>query len=155
MRLVGSKVLPGAMVLDRRGRVVAMVAVADDGLGSLAVPLSQVSSVVGPVLRTGGAARPVLGLEYVDLSRIASSDAVAHRGAYVSSVTAGGPAAAAGIRPGDVIVSVNDEPVSSKMSLSDLVADYVPGDRLTLVVARGSVAELRIVVTLGPVSATR
>lgn len=150
LRLVGPKVLPGSMILDRRGVVIAVSTSVDDLLGTFAVPISEVSAIVGSILRSGNSARPVLGLQYADLSRVASVNDVARRGAYVSSVSVGGPAAVAGVRAGDTIVSVNAEAVSSKKSLSEIVADYVPGDRLTLSIMRGSGAEMQIIATLGP-----
>jgi len=154
LRLTGATPFPGAMVLDRRGQMVAMVA-SQDALGTVAVPMKDVSAAIGGILRGGVAERPTLGLSYVDLARVASSSGAPKRGAHVMSLVPGGAAAAAGLRAGDVILSVNDEPVSSKKGLSEIVVEYAIGDKLTLAVQRGTAAELRVIAVLGTSPAVR
>lgn len=53
-------------------------------------------------------------------------------GALVQEVVPDTPAAGAGLRPGDLIVAVDDAPVSIERSLSDLITQYAPGDRVTI-----------------------
>ncbi len=66
-------------------------------------------------------------------------------GARVDRVIPDTPAEKAGLRPGDVIVAVNDDPVTPGRSLADLIARYRPGDEVTLTVRRGNeTLELRV-----------
>jgi serine protease Do len=58
-------------------------------------------------------------------------------GALVADVTAGGPAAKAGIRNGDVIVAFDGKPVSDNRSLPRLVADTNAGKLVNVEVVRG------------------
>ncbi len=58
-------------------------------------------------------------------------------GALVREVIAGTPAAAAGLRVGDVITAVNDVPIDANHRLADVLSQYQPGDRVTLEIQRG------------------
>jgi S1-C subfamily serine protease len=50
----------------------------------------------------------------------------------VSAVVAGGPAAAAGILAGSLIVSINGQPVDSGPGLTTLLRQFRPGDSVTV-----------------------
>lgn len=58
-------------------------------------------------------------------------------GVYVYEVSRGMPAEAAGILPGDVIVSIDDVKVNSVQDLRELLNDKSPGDTVSVTVARG------------------
>src|SRR5205085_11157997 len=58
-------------------------------------------------------------------------------GAIVASVTPKSPAAKAGLKPGDVILSANGQPVKNVHDLPRLVASMPPGQKLELSVRRG------------------
>lgn len=149
LRLTAAEgILPGTMVLDRQGQVTAIF-VANDLFGSSAVPFGSFSGQVEPVVRNQSPYRPMLGVNYIDLSRLAGTPdrfgdyrkgallVTASDGKRVA-VIADGPAGKVGLRAGDLVLAVNGEDVSAKRSLSDIVGDYRPGDRLTLRVLRGA-----------------
>jgi S1-C subfamily serine protease len=70
-------------------------------------------------------------------------------GAYVVATLKDGPAAGAGIRAGDVIVSIQGQEVSSSGSLSDVLESLAPGQEVTVDVM-GPSGDLRsIQVVLG------
>lgn len=54
------------------------------------------------------------------------------RGALIAEVIAGTPAEEAGLRVGDVVTAVDRTPVDRNHELSDILAEYEPGDRVTL-----------------------
>jgi S1-C subfamily serine protease len=56
------------------------------------------------------------------------------RGAVISRVTEGGPAAEAGLDMGDVITGLDGEPVEGPQDLVDAIAEREPGDTVTLTV---------------------
>jgi len=57
-------------------------------------------------------------------------------GALIAGVLKGGPADVGGIRPGDILLSVNDNKVSDSASLLNLIAALKPGEDARLTVAR-------------------
>jgi len=58
-------------------------------------------------------------------------------GARVLEVVPGTPAERAGLRVGDIIVSVSGQPVRPQQPLADLIGAHRPGDRVELMVLRG------------------
>jgi hypothetical protein len=83
--------------------------------------------------------RPFLGVRYETV----------RDGARIVEVEPGTPAQAAGLRPGDVILTVDGAPVGEgHPDLTARVLEYEPGDQIELHVRRGS-GELDIEVTLG------
>ncbi len=75
-------------------------------------------------------------------------------GALVRSVTEGGPADKAGVKVGDIIVAVDDEPLSPERDLRTVIQSHRPGDHVELTIVRpGDMvrgrAERKIEVELG------
>jgi S1-C subfamily serine protease len=98
------------------------------GIG-FAVPVSAIRSVV-PQLRQGKEiARPYLG--------VATSASPNRDGAIVQRVTAGAPAADAGVRRGDRITKVGSTVVSGPDDVSAAITARKPGDTVAVTVARG------------------
>ncbi|KPJ85813.1 hypothetical protein AMJ57_01745 [Parcubacteria bacterium SG8_24] len=162
LRLFGDDgLLPGSMLLNRSGEAVGIVSGKDE-LGVYAVPLESFSRQIGRILRDGQAARPYLGVHYVDVSRLtgAALPSGRSRGALlVSSASRGGPSAVQRLSPaaeadlmeGDLITAVNDEDLTYHKPLSDVIAEYEPGSTVTLDVVRGLIGEFAVEVTLGTV----
>jgi S1-C subfamily serine protease len=73
-------------------------------------------------------------------------------GTGVVSVTSGGPADRAGLRPGDVIKAADGTPTPDTQALAGTLAAAHPGDQLTLSVVRGA-QELTVRLTLGELPA--
>jgi len=77
-------------------------------------------------------------------------DAAMTAGAVVRTVVEDGPAAAAGLEPGDVITAIDDVAVDGPQALVDAVSAREPGDVVTLAVTRaGEETPLAIEATLG------
>ncbi len=164
LRVTGSSAGVGSMVLNAKGEIIGLVQ-GDGRFGSVIVPIESFSDVVGAVLRGQAPQRPYLGLNYVDLSLIAGREGEEPaRGAMVTASTdgrfpavlKGSPAAAAGIRAGDVIVAIDGEQISGKNPLADALMQYQPGDKPTFSVQRGNASTtIDVVVTLGTVKNTQ
>jgi S1-C subfamily serine protease len=60
------------------------------------------------------------------------------RGALVSSVVPGSPAAAAGIRPGDLITQLDTEPIVAPAVFVSAISGLQPGDKVDIQLQRGS-----------------
>ena len=74
-------------------------------------------------------------------------------GTGIVSVTGGGPADRAGLRPGDIIKAVEGTPTPDTQALAGTLAAAHPGDQLTLTVGRGA-KELTVKLTLGELPGT-
>jgi membrane-associated protease RseP (regulator of RpoE activity) len=86
----------------------------------------------------GKVRRALLGVKIGD---VAAADAQAAglkeiRGALVQTVTDGSGAEKAGLKPGDIIVSIDNRPVSSVSTLQRMIFGYQPGSTVTVGYAR-------------------
>jgi S1-C subfamily serine protease len=70
-------------------------------------------------------------------------------GVIVASVTPGGAAAKAGVRVGEMIVSVDGVPTPTISALSAVLAELKPGREASVVVKRQNGAKTTLQVTLG------
>jgi Do/DeqQ family serine protease len=107
------------------------------GIG-FAIPSRMAESVMDQLVKDGRVHRGQLGVAVQSVSSdVARSLGLADvRGALVSSVSEGSPAAKAGVERGDVIVSVDGETVSDANALRNRVAGTAPGTSLALGVVR-------------------
>lgn len=106
---------------------------------SFAIPSEMVQKVMEDLLKYGEVKRGFLGVQIqaVDAELADSRNLSVLQGAYISSVSPQGGAYAGGIREGDVVISVNEIPVTSTSELQEQVSRYRPGDRIRLGYMRG------------------
>lgn len=97
------------------------------GVG-FAVPSNTVDRVANDIIKTGRVQNAYAG---VDLQSSANG------GAGIKDVVPGSPAAAGGVQAGDVVTAVNGHTVSTENQFIATIADYSPGDTVTLTVRRG------------------
>jgi serine protease Do len=137
----------GGPLLNVRGEVVGMnTAIYTDrseaniGIG-FATPINALRDLI-PQLRNGKVVRGVIGVE-VSKELLTPETAQAFglpntNGAIVASVHANGPAAKAGIQPGDVVVSFNGKPVKDSDELVNDVVTTKPGTTVPITVFRNN-----------------
>lgn len=101
---------------------------------SFAIPIDVAMNVRDQLVKTGRVVRSRIGVMVQDLNaQLAQSFGMDRpRGALVSAVDEDGPAAKAGIKPGDVIVAVNGEPIDRFSELSGSIAALKPGSEAEL-----------------------
>ncbi|MEU9863283.1 trypsin-like peptidase domain-containing protein [Streptomyces sp. NPDC047971] len=117
------------------------------GLG-FAIPINQGKRVAEELINTGKATHPVIGVS-LDMQFNGDGARVGEKGKDGSaSVTPGGPAAKAGVRPGDVITKVDGQRVHSGEELIVKIRAHRPGDRLELTLTRGGKEQTKTL-TLG------
>jgi putative serine protease PepD len=104
------------------------------GVG-FAIPSNSAKRIADQIITTGKATHAVLGVSARTAGSGSNPDAGS--GAQVAQVTAGGPAAKAGIRTGDVITALGDRVVTSSVDLTAVVRSQTPGSTVTLTVQRG------------------
>jgi serine protease Do len=106
---------------------------------SFAIPIDVARNVEEQLIKTGKVTRGRIGVTIQDVNaQLAESFGLDRpRGALVSSVENDGPAAKAGLEPGDVILGVNGRPIERYGELSGTIAAMKPGVDATLQVWRG------------------
>lgn len=153
----------GGPLVNLNGQVIGMntaIASNAENIG-FAIPVNDVRGLISQVLKTGSFSRPYLGVRYVSLTAsIAKQYALpVDDGAYVAPigitgsdpVVSGSPAAKAGLKPGDIITSVDGTKIDRKTNLTSLLNKHQPGDKVTLQVLRDA-KKTTIVATLGKVT---
>jgi putative serine protease PepD len=133
----------GGPLLDAAGHVIGVNAQIESssngntGVG-FALPANAVRRVAAQLVAGKTPQHAYLGVQLGD----------AANGARIGSVRAGGPAAGAGVRDGDVITAIDGKAIASGDEAVSAIDAKSPGDRLTLTVDRGG-ASKTIEVTLG------
>ena len=107
------------------------------GIG-FAIPTSTARTVMEAIVRDGKVTRGWIGVEPQDLTQeLAESFGVPPgSGVVITGVLQNGPAAQAGMRPGDVVTHLADKPVGNVTQLLSAVAALVPGTPSTLDIIR-------------------
>ena len=135
----------GGPLLDAAGRVIGVNAQiasssgSNDGVG-FAIAIDTAKEIL-PALKSGKKIkRPYLG--------VSTGDPRTGTGALVAGVAAGGPAADAGLRSGDRIVSIDGRTVAQSSDVSEIISPRRPGEEVEIGIRRGG-DERRLRVTLG------
>ncbi|MFI8424874.1 S1C family serine protease [Streptomyces sp. NPDC085479] len=155
----------GGPLLDGKGRVIGINSAiraaggsgdGDGGSGGqagsiglgFAIPINQGKRVAEELINTGKATHPVIGVS-LDMQFNGDGARVGDKGKDgTPSVTPEGPAAKAGLRPGDVITKVDGQRVHNGEELIVKIRAHRPGDALALTLTRDG-KELTRTVTLG------
>jgi Do/DeqQ family serine protease len=113
------------------------------GIG-FAIPISTAKQVMQDLLQNGKVVRGWIGVEPQDMSpELAESFQLpkvnsdqSRQGVVITGVLQNGPAAKAGVRPGDVILQVAKQPVGSVSELLNQVASLKPGEPAEVLIWR-------------------
>ena len=106
------------------------------GLG-FAIPADYALPAADEIISTGRVSHSYLGVQATPVDENAAKVNGTAEGLVVSGVDPSGPAAAAGLRAGDVIMSVDGQPAVSTDQLVELTLRKRPGDKVTVGYTRG------------------
>jgi S1-C subfamily serine protease len=142
----------GGPLLNLDGRVVGIntaIVAAGQGIG-FSIPINEAKSVMSQLIARGKVVRGWLGIAIQDVTdELASSFGVREReGVLVADVMKGGPAEAAGLRAGDVIVELSGARIREVPDLQRRVAAVAPGQMVAVGVVRDRKTE-RLSVRIG------
>jgi S1-C subfamily serine protease len=140
----------GGPLVDLDGEVIGLATAMSNGPGGsygYAVPINRARRVAAALIRDGRLAHPFIGVGLRDLDDLDSGErrrlgVLPARGAVISRVWRGAPAARAGLRPGDVITSVNDSDTPTPGDLVAAIARQEVGTRIVVGFVRGGAAEI-------------
>ena len=116
------------------------------GIG-FAIPVSTAKHVLESIVKNGQVVRGWIGVEPNELTpELAQTFGItSEQGVIVTGVLNSGPASNAGIRPGDVITQVQDQPVRTVSELLTRIAALVPGQAAPFKVQRrGEAVDLAV-----------
>jgi S1-C subfamily serine protease len=144
----------GGPLLNDRGEVIGInTAIRADAMGiGFAIPIDKASSIAYQLERGGKVAHPYLGVQMLTLTADAAKQnnddpnsplQVAEvNGVLVMRVLPNSPAAAAGMRLGDVIVQIDGEAIATAEELQNVVENSSLGQTLQVKVLRGNQTQL-------------
>ncbi len=136
----------GGPLLDANGRVIGVntaIIRGAQGLG-FSIPINTARRIAEQLLRTGEVQHPYLGIQMITLTPALKDEINAEgttsvtvdQGVVIAAVQPGSPAAQAGLRRGDVIIQIGNQPITSADQVQQQVAAVNVGDTLTLTIER-------------------
>lgn len=145
----------GGALTDTAGNIIGInTAIYSRTGGSLgigfAIPISVAKQIMQQIIETGSVTRGWLGVSMQDMTpELAESFGLKNlSGALIAGVLKNGPADEAGIKPGDVLLAVNDGKVTNSSEMLNLVAGLPPGEVARLTILRNGM-EQKIKVRIG------
>lgn len=120
-----------------------------EGLG-FAIPSNQVRQIVTQLITQGKVDHPYMGVNYqeVDPAVASALSLDASQGVVVTQVDPSSPAAKAGLKESDVILTLDANKIDLDHPLSGILLDHKVGDTVTLTIMRSN-KQMQIQVTLG------
>jgi putative serine protease PepD len=142
----------GGPLVDLNGNVVGIntaIATASSGGNSLpgqagqsgnigigfAIPSDEASRIAAQLIATGKASHAIIAVS------VSSTQDASVNGAQLHSVDAGGPAAKAGLRAGDVVTAVGKQRIEDGDGLIATIRSYPPGTSVPITYQRGSMSK--------------
>lgn len=123
----------GGALVDTRGNLVGINTAiysrtgGSQGIG-FAIPASSARSIMEQIIKTGQVTRGWIGIQIQEVtSELAQAFNLPQKGALISGLTRNGPAARAGLQPGDVLIAIDGKPINDSHGVLENVASLPPG----------------------------
>ena len=113
---------------------------------SFAIPVNMVKKIAADFREYGSVQRAMLGITMLNNSedlkeemKLSTSD-----GVYISEVVKGGAAEAAGVKEGDILLTIDGTKISKGTAVQELISQHSPGDKVDLEISRdGKILRLK------------
>ena len=154
----------GGALVDTRGHLIGInTAIYSRSGGSMgigfAIPVNLAKQVMESILTNGSVTRGWIGVEPQNLSKelIQSFNLPSTTtGVLLSGVLEGGPADRGGVKPGDILIAVNERPITDTTALLNAIAQLGPGNQANLKILRkGKEINLQVPIGKRPKSAKK
>ncbi len=129
----------GGALVNTKGQLVGINAAIASQTGayegySFAIPVNLVRKVVNDLMNYGQIQRAYLGVQIRDINANFAKEKHLNdlNGVYVAGVVNDGAAKQAGIKPGDIIISMNHHPVQNISQLMGILGQYSPGNTVSV-----------------------
>jgi len=129
----------GGPLVDLDGKVIGInaraITMVGENLG-FAIPINLAKEIASQLIQKGQIARSWIGVSWQQMKGFGEHFGVSEdQGALIGSVVPGSPAADAGLKAGDIVVSIGNQPVAARFEedlprLQKLVADLPIGGRI-------------------------
>ncbi len=134
----------GGALVNTKGEVIGINTAIASNTGayagySFAVPSSIVQKVVNDIIEFGTVQRAMLGVSMTELTDKLAQEAGIEgdfSGVYVAEALRNGAAYEAGIRDGDIIISIDGTQIKSPAELQEKISLYQPNDKVKVVIVR-------------------
>jgi serine protease Do len=145
----------GGPLFDMQGNVIGINnAIFSPSGGSVGIGFAIPAEIAAPIVEQLKAGREItrgylgVSIQPVDGDLADSLGIANNRGELVQSVVAGEPGERAGIRPGDVVLTIDRKAITRDQSLSFIVANIAPGTRVPVELIRNG-RRLSVTATVG------
>ncbi|HOV70037.1 MAG TPA: trypsin-like peptidase domain-containing protein, partial [Clostridia bacterium] len=139
-QLIGINTMKRLTTIGENGQPITI-----EGVG-YAIPIDVVEDIALKLLQDGRVVRAGLGITCLFIEADEQNRTPA--GIYVQSVTRDAAAYNAGIRAGDIIVSIEGEQLASLKQLSDFLAKHAPGDKVNMTIYKnGNYQDITVTLT--------
>ncbi|HEX4879621.1 MAG TPA: trypsin-like peptidase domain-containing protein [Limnobacter sp.] len=107
------------------------------GIG-FAIPAKTVQNVLSQIVRTGSVTRGYIGVEQQNITaELASAfDLPQNDGVIIAGIVKDGPADKAGLKVGDILLSLDGQKIQDTTQMLNLIAGYAPGDKKVIKLLR-------------------
>ncbi|MFH2136599.1 MAG: PDZ domain-containing protein [Patescibacteria group bacterium] len=146
----------GTPLVNLSGEIIGIIS---NTSPATAVPINFWRDAFLEILKTEKTGRPYLGIHYLDLGnspgiddawsqgRTAGALILSDKNSKISGVAKNSPAEVAGLRDGDIIIKIDNENLSQKIDLAEIVSQHSPADKIQITILRNG-EEKTIEVTL-------
>lgn len=133
----------GGPLVNLAGQVIGVNTATDVGSQNIgfAIPIDEAKVAIESVIEKGLIERPLLGVRFVNLTRElaelneldVTEGALINAGQDQRAVVPNSPAQEAGIKEGDIIISINDDKITEQKTLSSILRKYRPEQEIVVV----------------------